>query len=123
MTIADINKILSQLAANPTRENVLDLSFALLQWMNIEANKDPDKIGTGKPQLLSPQTQKLKDFWPGTANRTTTTVSHQCRQPEHQGSLCCIEKTEERNHQPVGGQRPRTYQLSGFHQGNCSCPR
>ena len=39
MTIADINKILSQLAANPTRENVLDLSFALLQWMNIEANK------------------------------------------------------------------------------------
>jgi len=56
MTITDINKILSQLAENPTRENVLDFSFVLLQWMNIEPN-------TGsKPQLLSPQTQKLKDF-------------------------------------------------------------
>jgi type I restriction-modification system DNA methylase subunit len=56
MTIADINKILSQLAENPTRENVLNFSFALLHWMKIEPN-------TGnKPQLLSPQTQKLKDF-------------------------------------------------------------
>lgn len=56
MTINDINKILSQLAENPTRENVFDFSFTLLQWMNIEANKD------SKPQLLSPQTQKLKDY-------------------------------------------------------------
>lgn len=56
MTLNDINKILSRLAENPTRENILDFSFALLQWMNIEPN-------TGnKPQLLSPQTQKLKDF-------------------------------------------------------------
>lgn len=56
MTIADINKILSRLADNPTRENILDFSFALLQWMNIEPNAG------NKPQLLSPQTQKLKDF-------------------------------------------------------------
>ena len=56
MTITDINKILSQLADNPTRENVLDFSFVLLQWMNIEPNAG------SKPQLLSPQTQKLKDF-------------------------------------------------------------
>lgn len=56
MTINDINKILSGLADNPTRENILDLSFGLLQWMNIEPNAG------NKPQLLSPQTQKLKDF-------------------------------------------------------------
>jgi len=60
MTITDINKILSQLAENPTRENILDFSFALLQWMNIEPN--PAEGGRNKPQLLSPQTQKLKDF-------------------------------------------------------------
>ena len=56
MTIADINKILSRLADNPTRENILDFSFGLLQWMNIEPN------ATNKPQLLSPQTQKLKEY-------------------------------------------------------------
>lgn len=56
MTITDINKILSRLADNPTRENILDFSFGLLQWMNIEPN------AANKPQLLSPQTQKLKDF-------------------------------------------------------------
>jgi methylase of polypeptide subunit release factors len=56
MTINDINKSLSQLAENPTRENVLDFSFALLHWMKIEPNT------ANKPQLLSPQTQKLKDF-------------------------------------------------------------
>lgn len=56
MTINDINKILSRLADNPTRENILDFSFGLLQWMNIEPN------AANKPQLLSPQTQKLKDF-------------------------------------------------------------
>ncbi len=56
MTIADINKILSRLAENPSRESILDFSFALLQWMGIEPNAQ------NKPQLLSPQTQKLKDF-------------------------------------------------------------
>ncbi len=56
MTITDINKILSQLAENPTRDNVLDFSFALLRWMNIEPNAG------SKPQLLSPQTQKLKEY-------------------------------------------------------------
>lgn len=56
MTTADINKILSQLAATPSRDNVLDFAFALLQWMNITPNAGQ------KPQLISPQTQKLKDF-------------------------------------------------------------
>jgi len=56
MTINEINKILAQLSENPSRENVLDFAFALLQWMNIEPNAQ------NKPQLLSPQTQKLKDF-------------------------------------------------------------
>lgn len=63
MTINDINKILSRLAEQPTRENILDFSFGLLQWMNIEINAgNPPDGRAGKPQLLSPQTQKLKDF-------------------------------------------------------------
>lgn len=56
MTITDINKILERIAENPSRENILDLSFALLQWMSIEPSAQ------NKPQLLSPQTQKLKEF-------------------------------------------------------------
>lgn len=56
MTINDINKILSKLAEEPSRENVLELSFALLEWMGINPNDG------NKPQLLSPQTQKLKDY-------------------------------------------------------------
>lgn len=63
MTINDINKILSRLAENPTRENILDFSFGWLQWMNIEPNAG------NKSQLLSPQTQKLKDFL-ATASQT-----------------------------------------------------
>ena len=56
MNITDINKILTRLAESPTRENILDFSFGLLQWMSVTPN------ATNKPQLLSPQTQKLKDF-------------------------------------------------------------
>ena len=56
MTLTDINKALSNLAVQPTRENLLAFSFELLQWMNITPNAD------NKPQLLSPQTQKLKDY-------------------------------------------------------------
>lgn len=60
MTIHDINKILTSLAEQPLQDErrnlVFELSFALLQWMSIEPN-------TGnKPQLLSPQTVKLKDY-------------------------------------------------------------
>ncbi len=56
MTLTDINKALSNLAEQPSRENILAFSFELLQWMNVTPNADK------KPQLLSPQTQKLKDY-------------------------------------------------------------
>jgi len=56
MTLTDINKALSNLAEQPTRENILAFSFELLHWMNITPNAD------NKPQLLSPQTQRLKDY-------------------------------------------------------------
>jgi hypothetical protein len=56
MTITDINTALSNLAEQPTRENILAFSFEVLQWMNITPNTE------NKPQLLSPQTQKLKDY-------------------------------------------------------------
>jgi methylase of polypeptide subunit release factors len=54
MTITDINTILASLEEKK-RENVFDFAAALLQWMKIEPNP-------GRPQLISPQTQKLKDF-------------------------------------------------------------
>jgi len=56
MTLSDINNALSELAKERTREKILEFSFALLQWMDIIPN-----IGN-RPQLLSPQTQKLKDY-------------------------------------------------------------
>ncbi|MDO8445868.1 MAG: Eco57I restriction-modification methylase domain-containing protein [Deltaproteobacteria bacterium] len=56
MTITDINKNLSQLAEQPSRDGLLELSFTLMQWMGIVPNAG------NKPQLLSPQTQKLKDY-------------------------------------------------------------
>lgn len=56
MTLIELNKSLSQLVDQPTRENLLEFSFTLLQWMNIDPN------GEKKPQLLSPKTQKLKDY-------------------------------------------------------------
>lgn len=56
MNLHEINQRLEQLTANPSREAVFDLSFALLNWMNIEPVTD------SKPQLLAPQTQKLKDY-------------------------------------------------------------
>src|SRR5476649_1179486 len=56
MTLNELNKSLSQLVEQPTRENLLEFSFTLLQWMNIDPN------GEKKPQLLSPQTQKLKEY-------------------------------------------------------------
>jgi hypothetical protein len=54
--INDINRKLTEITENPSRDNVLEFAFALLQWMDIEPNAG------NKPQLISPQTQKLKDF-------------------------------------------------------------
>ena len=51
-----INQLISNLTTQPSREKVLDVSYALLRWMAIDPNAG------NKPQLLSPQTQKLKDY-------------------------------------------------------------
>ncbi|MCX6320560.1 MAG: Eco57I restriction-modification methylase domain-containing protein [Bacteroidia bacterium] len=56
MTFSDINTILSQIAEQKTRERILEFSFTLLQWMGITPNAE------NKPQLLSTQTQKLKEY-------------------------------------------------------------
>lgn len=56
MTTTELNNILARLNEKQTREDVLDLAFALLEWMNVEP------IAANKPQLLSPQTQKLKEY-------------------------------------------------------------
>jgi len=56
MTLSDLNIILSKLAQNPGREHVLEFAFALTEWMGLKPNADK------KPQLLAPQTQKLKEY-------------------------------------------------------------
>lgn len=62
MNINDLNNLLEKFPERK-RENILELSFALLQWMGIEPNTDvPGFKGEIKPRLLSPQTQKLKEF-------------------------------------------------------------
>ena len=55
MTINDINNKLELLNQNPLRENVFDLALSLVEWMGLNPNAN-------KPQLLSPKTQKLKEY-------------------------------------------------------------
>ena len=55
MTLQDLNNILGKLSQQPNRDTVLEFAFSLVEWMGIAPNTDK------KPQLLSPQTQKLKD--------------------------------------------------------------
>jgi methylase of polypeptide subunit release factors len=56
MTIQELNDLLTQLSQQRTREKVLEFANALVDWMGIKLND------RGKPQLLAPQTQKLKDY-------------------------------------------------------------
>lgn len=56
MTIQDLNDLLTQLSQQRTREKVLEFANALVDWMGLKLNDG------GKPQLLAPQTQKLKDY-------------------------------------------------------------
>ncbi len=62
MTINNLNNLLASFSEQK-RENILSFSFALLEWMGIVPNTDvPGAIGEIRPRLLSPQTQKLKEF-------------------------------------------------------------
>lgn len=56
MTITQLNNILGKLATDVNRDTVLDFAFALMEWMSISPNAD------NKPQLLTTQTQKLKEY-------------------------------------------------------------
>ncbi len=56
MTLNELNNILLQVAECHSRDKILEFSFALLNWMGISSFTD------GKPQLLSPQTVKLKEI-------------------------------------------------------------
>jgi len=56
MNIIELNTKLQAISSSPSRDSVLDFAFALMQWMNIAPNPDL------KPQLLAPQTQKLRDY-------------------------------------------------------------
>jgi hypothetical protein len=55
MNIIELNQILASLSESK-RENIFNFAFALMEWMGIEPNGDK------KPQLVAPQTQKLREF-------------------------------------------------------------
>ena len=62
MTIHELNNLLSTFTEQK-RENIISFSFALLEWMGITPNTDvPGSVGEIKPRLITPQTQKLKEF-------------------------------------------------------------
>lgn len=56
MNLEQLNILLNELAINHTRENVLNFSFALIEWMGLEQSAGKN------PQLIAPKTQKLKEF-------------------------------------------------------------
>lgn len=56
MIIQELNDLLNQLSQQRTREKVLEFANALVEWMGLKLSEG------GKPQLLAPQTQKLKDY-------------------------------------------------------------
>lgn len=55
MTIDKFNKILQDLAIQPSREKIFELAATLIEWMGFEFAEND------KPRLLSPKTQKLKE--------------------------------------------------------------
>jgi methylase of polypeptide subunit release factors len=56
MTIQELNIILNNLSGNPSRDKVIDFAISLTEWMGLKVNADK------RPQLLAPQTQKLKEY-------------------------------------------------------------
>ena len=56
MTIQELNIILNDLSGNPSRDKVIDFAISLAEWMGLKVNADK------RPQLLAPQTQKLKEY-------------------------------------------------------------
>ena len=64
MTIGSINETLQQVVDQPSRENILELAFQLLEWMGLESNKNKN------PQLVAPKTQKLREYLTTAPNTT-----------------------------------------------------
>lgn len=56
MNIGQLNTILGKIADEKSREQIIEFAFALVEWMGIEPNAG------NRPQLLAPQTQKLKEY-------------------------------------------------------------
>ena len=56
MNIEELNTLIERLSETRNREAVFDFAFALIDWMGLQAVED------NKPRLLSPQTQKLKEY-------------------------------------------------------------
>jgi len=56
MTLQSLNDILLKLGKEHKRENILEFSFALIEWMGLE----PASGGT--PRLVAPRTQKMREY-------------------------------------------------------------
>ncbi|TRZ66699.1 hypothetical protein D4R20_00150 [bacterium] len=56
MNIEELNTLIEKLSETGSREVVFEFAFALIDWMGLKPVEDK------KPRLLSPQTQKLKEY-------------------------------------------------------------
>jgi len=56
MNLEELNTLIEKLSETHTREGVFEFAFALIDWMGLQPVEDK------KPRLLSPQTQKLKEY-------------------------------------------------------------
>ncbi|NQV03261.1 MAG: hypothetical protein HQ542_11485, partial [Bacteroidia bacterium] len=56
MNIGELNTFIEKLSSTQSRDAVFDFAFALIEWMGLQQVEDK------RPRLLSPQTQKLKEY-------------------------------------------------------------
>ncbi|MFH1298114.1 MAG: TaqI-like C-terminal specificity domain-containing protein [Bacteroidota bacterium] len=56
MNIGELNTFIEKLSSIRSRDAVFEFAFALIEWMGLQQVEDK------KPRLLSPQTQKLKEY-------------------------------------------------------------
>ncbi|MBL7137343.1 MAG: Eco57I restriction-modification methylase domain-containing protein [Bacteroidales bacterium] len=56
MNIEELNAFIEKLSLTRNRDTVFEFAFALIEWMGLQPAEDK------RPRLLSPQTQKLKEY-------------------------------------------------------------
>ena len=92
MTIQHLNDTLNQLSQQRSREKVFEFANALVEWMGLKLNDG------SKPQLLAPQTQKLKEYL---VPAPQTVQPQLYRRTKYPYSFCSCEANKERLHKSV----------------------